>query len=69
MPGGTCRELGFTSITDNASTSPKAQVPKASNPKVAPSPLVNLVDSSSDTNVMEFPATGTIESDFSKWSR
>jgi hypothetical protein len=67
MPGGTCRELGFTSITDNASTSPKTQLPKASNPKVAPSPIVNLVDTSADTSMMEFPQ-GTNESDLSKWS-
>jgi hypothetical protein len=62
MPGGACRELGFTSITDNIKTSPKTQLPKVSNPKVAPSPLVNMVDSSADTSVMEVPMGGTIES-------
>jgi len=61
--------LGFTSITDNASTSPKTQLPKASNPKVAPSPVVNMVDTSADTTMMDFPTEGTNENDFSMWSK
>lgn len=67
MPGGACRELGFTSITDNASTSPSVTLPKSSNALVKPSPLVNMVDTSNDTNLMEFPTAGTNENDLGMW--
>lgn len=56
-----CRDLGYTSITDNASTSPSTTRPKASNPNNIASPLVNMVNTSSDTDVMAFPE-GTLES-------
>ena len=45
----------------NASTSPPAQTPKASNPLVAPSPLVNAVNTSNDTTMTDCP-DGTLES-------
>lgn len=53
---GNCRDLGFTSITDNASISPKTQIPG-----MAPSPLENRVNPSSDTTMEPFPS-GTVES-------
>lgn len=57
---GYCRDLGFTSITDNASVSPSTNVPKGSNAAASAAPLVNMVDTSSDTEVMEVPG-GTLE--------
>jgi len=56
-----CRELGYTTMTDTIGTSPGTTIPKASNPRVIGSPLVNAVQASNDTEVMDFPA-GTIES-------
>lgn len=65
---GNCRDLGFTSMTDNASTSPATSYPKASNPGQIPSPLVNEVIRTNDTAMVDFPS-GTIESTFEVWTR
>lgn len=60
-----CRDLGFTSITDNTSTSPPLRGSVASNglnksgDKGAS--LVNAVDPSADTTMEPFPE-GTVES-------
>ena len=59
IPSGYCRDLGFTSITDNASTTPSTSS-KASNPGRIPAPLVNAVDTSADTKMEPFPE-GTVE--------
>ncbi len=56
-----CRELGYTTMSDNAATSHVSTRSKASNPNNIASPLVNAVNASNDTEVMDFPA-GTIES-------
>ena len=53
---GACRELGFNSMGDNASTSPGTSVPKRSNAAAIAAPLVNAVNTSNDTEPMEFPA-------------
>lgn len=57
---GNCRDLGFTSITDNASISPKTSMTKASNPAQIASPLANMVDPSADSDMYPFPS-GTLE--------
>lgn len=56
-----CRELGYTSMTDNISTSPNTNTPKSSSPGAKPSPLVNEVIETSDTQMMDVPG-GTLES-------
>ena len=60
-----CRDLGFTSITDNASTSPSLRGSLDSNgPNKAGdkgASLVNAVDPSADTT-MEAVPEGTLES-------
>lgn len=57
-----CRELGYTSMTDNADTNPGTTRPKSSNPSGSASPLVNEVNVSSDTSMMDVPTAGTVES-------
>lgn len=56
-----CRDLGFTSMTDNASAAPGTTRPKTSNPGGIASPLVNAVNTSNDTTMEPFPE-GTLES-------
>lgn len=56
-----CRDLGFTSITDNASISPGTTRPRISNPGGIASPLSNMVNPSNDT-AMEAVPEGTLES-------
>lgn len=58
---GNCRDLGFTSMGDNASTSPPTNTPKTSNAAAIPSPLWNMVNTSNNTSPMEVPS-GTVES-------
>lgn len=58
--GGAARDLNYTSITDNASVSPSTNVPKRSNPGASAAPLVNMVDTSADTTMMDVPG-GTLE--------
>ena len=66
---GNCRDLGFTSMTDNATTSPSTSYPKASNPgQKLGSPLVNEVIKTNDTQMIEVPS-GTIEATLDVWSR
>jgi hypothetical protein len=56
-----CRDLGFTSMTDNAATSANTTTPKSSNPAGIASPLVNMVNTSEDTSMVAVPE-GTVES-------
>jgi hypothetical protein len=55
-----CRDLGMTSMTDNAGTTARS-VPKSSNAGAIPAPLVNAVNTSNDTTMEPFPE-GTLES-------
>jgi len=57
---GNCRDLGMTSMGDNASTSPSTSVPKSSNVGASSAPLGNMVDTSNDTSTMSVPG-GTLE--------
>lgn len=65
IPAGNCRDLGYTSITDNASTSPRLRGSLDSNginktgDKGAS--LVSAIDTSADTKIEPFPE-GTVES-------
>ena len=57
--------LGYTSIGNNASTSPPTQELGRGGPNTlndTSSPLVNMVNQSADTTTMPVPAGGTIES-------
>lgn len=61
---GACRELNFVSMTDNISVSPGTQMLGKGGPNKMndnSSPLVNMVDTSNDTDMMDVPG-GTLES-------
>ena len=58
---GNCRDLGFNSISDNASVSPGTTRPKSSNPNNIASPLENMGAVSNDSTMGEVPG-GTLES-------
>ena len=55
-----CRDLGMTSMTDNATTTARS-IPKTSSPGAIPAPLVNMVNTSNDTTMEPVPE-GTVES-------
>lgn len=59
-----CRYLGMNSMGDNAAIAPTNR-----DPDQKPSPLVNAVNTSNDTQVLEVPAGGTIEATLDMWSR
>lgn len=61
MTSAPARDLGFTSLTDNISTSPSTSR-KACCPAALPAPLTNMVNTSEDTQMMDVPTEGTIES-------
>ena len=60
-----CRVLGFTSMTDNAATSPSPSSlgPGGISPlKVRGESLENAINTSNDTTMAEVPMAGTVES-------